>query len=270
MAKKNEGGAIIKWEEELAKKANIAAGMVAGLGGSKYISSRGGVLSVNNSPIPGNRAAVVIIDSVLENALYDGDFDPDEPRPPKCYAFGREVGAMAPHQKVVDAGDAQSESCKNCPKNQWGSADKGRGKACKNIARIAVVMAGQYVGDTGNKLKLLDDPDYYRKAEVYMMKLPVTSVGAFAAFVKSVREAWGGDLAQIATKVSVVPDAKSQYKVTFEAIQELPKAVMPAILQKWKEVEPTMAQEYPDPQEGGGGGGGKKGGKKPAQKAKRY
>ncbi len=267
MAKKET--AIVKWEEELAKKANIAAGMVAGLGGSKYISSRGGVLSVNNSPIPGNRAAVVIIDSMLENALYEGDYDPDEPRPPTCYAFGREVGAMTPHEKVIAGGTAQSDACKTCPKNQWGSADKGRGKACKNIARLAVIMAGQYVGDTGNKLKLLDDPDYYRKAEVYMMKLPVTSVGAFAAFVKSVREAWGGDLAQIATKVSVVPDAKSQYKVTFEAIQELPKAVMPAILQKWKEVEPTMAQEYADlettaaPKKGGKG-------KPAASKVKRY
>jgi hypothetical protein len=245
MAKKNEG-AIMKWEEELAKKAQVASGMVAGLGGSKYISTRGGVLSVNNSPIPGNRMAVVVIDSMLENAYYEGDFDPDEPKPPTCYAFGRDVATMAPHEKVVAAGAQESDACKNCPKNQWGSADKGRGKACKNIARIAVVMAGQYVGDTGNKLKLLDDPDYYRKAEVYMMKLPVTSVGAFAAFVKQVREAWGGDLAQIATKVSVVPDPKSQYKVTFEAISELPKSVMPAIIAKWKEVEPTMAQEYAD------------------------
>jgi hypothetical protein len=237
------------------------------LGGSKYISTRGGVLSVNNSPIPGNRMAVVVIDSMLENAYYEGDFDPDEPKPPTCYAFGRDVATMAPHEKVVAAGAQESDACKNCPKNQWGSADKGRGKACKNIARIAVVMAGQYVGDTGNKLKLLDDPDYYRKAEVYMMKLPVTSVGAFAAFVKQVREAWGGDLIQIATKVSVVPDPKSQYKVTFEAISELNKSLMPAVMAKWREVEPTMAQEYSDPVDEAP----KKGkGKGPAPKVKRY
>jgi len=261
MAKKEAGSSMVKWDEELARDAQVAAGMAASLGGSKFISIRGGILAVDGAPIPGNRFAGVIVGWTLENAYYEGEFDPDEPKPPTCYAFGRDVTSMAPHEEVVKAGDAVSEECRGCPNNAWGSADKGRGKACKNIARLAIIQAGQYMGESGNKLKLITDSSYYEKAEVRMLKLPVTSVSGFTGYIKQVQAAYGEktNLAQFATKVACVPDPKSQYKITLEAIQQLPKDVMPAVFAKWKETQPTMAQAYPAAEEAPKGKKGKNG-----------
>ena len=140
------GTALVKWEEELAKQAEVAAGMEANVGGGQFFSMQGGQLKFNDNPVPGNQMAVIILDHILENVFYDGDFDPNNPQPPTCFAFGRSDDDMAPHETVVAEGQAQNETCNGCPFNQWGSADKGRGKACRNTRRLAMIPAGTLDG----------------------------------------------------------------------------------------------------------------------------
>jgi hypothetical protein len=201
---------------------------------------------------------------VLENVYYEGDYDPDNPSAPTCYAFGRDEKDMAPHPKVVEAGTAVSEKCSGCPNNEFGSADKGRGKACKNTRRLALLPAGTY--DERGKLKLIDDPDVHAAASIRFMKLPVTSVKGFAGFVKAVSSTLKMPPHGIVTKVSVEPDPKTQHKVVFEPVVKLSDKVGPTIMKRRDEARGTIEFPY-QAREDDGGGDGKK---KAKQKGRKY
>jgi hypothetical protein len=240
---KTKNDSIVRWDEELAKEAMAAAAMEANTGGVKFISVRGGVLTWNDAPVPGNAMAVVILDHVMENVYYTSEFDPDNPSSPDCFAFGRDEATMEPHKVAKEAGTAQEGPCKGCPQNEWGSADKGRGKACRNVRRLGLISAGQ-LGPTG-KLKLIDETDYYAKdGELAFFKVPVTSVKGFAGFVKQVASALKRPPHGIVTKLSVQPDPKSQFKVVFEPIMELPNSLMSSIMKRREEVKGLIEQAY--------------------------
>lgn len=93
IVKKPKGGALASWDQELAQFAtDIAAKEVAPAG--QFISFRGGILSIAGSPQQDNEVKVVVLDHCFENALYEGDFNPDVPQNPICFAFGREEGEL--------------------------------------------------------------------------------------------------------------------------------------------------------------------------------
>jgi hypothetical protein len=237
--------ALVRWDEELAKQAEVAAGMEANTGGGQFFSLKGGILSWQDAPLPNNQMAVVILDSVLENVFYEGKYDPDTPQGPMCFAFGREEKTLAPHQIVIDAGNHQcgeSGLCEGCDMNEWGSADIGRGKACRNTRRLALIPAGTF--NQAGKLELIDDVEHFESAAMGFMKLPVTSVKGYASFVKQVAGALRRPPFGIVTKVKVVPDAKSQFKVVFEPIMNLPDELMGAIMKRHEEAQATIDFPY--------------------------
>lgn len=247
MAKAKQDSSIVKWDEEMAKAADVAAGMTADLGGGKFISTRGGVLSIDGAPVPGNKLGAIVLAFVRENAMYEGEFDADNPTSPTCFAFGQDPATMTPHKVAVDAGTAQKGPCSSCPMNVFGSADKGRGKACKNIVRMALIAAGQF---NGEKFKLIDDEDYYRKGDVRFLKTSVTSTAGFGAYVKQIKDAAKTHPMAFVTKISLVPDPKSQYKLTFEPLQQIPKSIGAAIVARHKEQTPLLEQPYQPNEEG--------------------
>jgi hypothetical protein len=256
--KQSKSTAVANWDEQLAKEAEVAAGMEANTGGGQFFGLRGGILSWQDAPMPNNQMAVVIVDSILENVFYEGKYDPDTPQSPVCFAFGREEKSMAPHQLVLDAGNqacGESGLCSGCEMNEWASADVGRGKACRNTRRLAMIPAG-VIGDNG-KFQIFDDEEHFATAAVGFMKLPVTSVKGYASFVKQVAAALRRPPFGIVTKVKVVPDAKSQFKVTFEPISPLPDELMPIIMKRNEEVKATIdfpyqpnEEEAPPPKKG--------------------
>ena len=71
--KKNE---VMKWDDELAKMAQVAADMEETVTG-QFFSLKGGILSWNDAPVPNNEMAVIILDSILENVFYEGAYDPE-------------------------------------------------------------------------------------------------------------------------------------------------------------------------------------------------
>src|SRR6202012_2084920 len=147
-----------------------------------FFSVKGGILSFNGNTFPDNTVAAVVIDFVLENVYYEGKFDPETPTNPKCFAFGREDADMAPHEVSTENGDAQNDVCKGCQWNEWGSAETGRGKACKNRRRLALIPAGAFNSKT-NQLTPYD-ADEFETATMGFLALPVTSVKAFSGYVK--------------------------------------------------------------------------------------
>lgn len=242
MATKGKTTALVTWQEELAKQAEIASKMEESAGGGQFFSTRGGILTWQDAPMPDNQMAVIIVDSVLENVFYEGRYDPDQPQSPTCFAFGRDEKTIKPHDVVVEAGTAQHESCAGCPHNEWGSADTGRGKACRNTRRLAMIPAGTF--DKLGKLQLIDDPDHFKSTIVGFMKLPVTSVKGYANFVKQVANALHRPPFGIVTKVRVVPDASTQFKVLFEPLTEVPDELMPAVLERHNEVKSVIDFPY--------------------------
>lgn len=258
--------ALTDWSEELARQAELAAGMEAGAGGS-FFSTRGGQLSYNDMPLPDNRMAVIIVDAILENVMYEGRFDPENPTPPTCFAFGRDENTMAPHPDVVAAGHAQHEQCRGCPMNEWGSAETGRGKACRNTRRLALVPAGDL--DNNGHLGEMTNAEDLQTSQIGFLKLPVTSIKGYATFVKSVAGALKRPPHGIVTKVEVVPDPKTQFRVVFSPLKPLPNDLIGIVMQRREEVSKMIEQPYslePPEEPAPKGRGAAKGGRRPPVK----
>lgn len=230
-----EKTAITNWDAELAEAAQIAADQEANTGGGQFFSVRGGQLSFQDAPLPNNEMVVIILDTIFENVFYEGAYDPDQPQGPSCFAFSHEEDRLKPHETVIQLGNEQSSvGCKECEKNEWGSADRGRGKACSNTRRLAMVAAGQY--SRNGDLELFEERHHYETTTVGFMKLPVTSVKGYANFVKQVAGALKRPPFGVITKVSVVPDAHTQFKVMFQPLVKVPDNIMGAVMARRKEV----------------------------------
>jgi len=260
MAKAKAGTGLVKWEEQLAKDADIAANMEASAGGGQFFSLKSGVLSWQDAPLPDNQMAVIILDHIFETTYYREEYDQDNPVGPTAFAFGRDEQTLKWHE--TSDPEFAGKLCKDSEVCQWGTADKGRGKAAKETRRLALVPAGNFVA---GKLKLIDDPQHYLDTTVGFMKLPVTSVKGFAGFVKQVAGALRRPPHGIVTKVKVVPDPSSQFKVLFEAVQNVPDSLMGAIMKRREEVMQTIDFPY---QVGDGEEKPARGAKKPARGAK--
>lgn len=241
-ANKKPSTEVANWDEELAKLAESSAKMEAHTGGGSFFSIKSGVLSWQDNPLKNNEMAVIILDSILENVFYEGEWDPDNIQSPTCFAFGRDEDEMAPHKMVVEAGNEQYDRCNGCEKNEFGSAEKGKGKACRNTRRLAMIPAGHFAKD--GSFEIIEDLDHFETAEVGFMKLPVTSVKGFSTFVKQVASTIKRPPFGIITKVEVVPDAKSQFKVLFEPLMNVPDDVMQAIFKRHKDTAATIDFPY--------------------------
>lgn len=238
--KRSQSTALAKWDEELAKQAEIAASMEESAGGGQFFSTRGGQLSWQDAPLPGNEMAVIILDHIFETVYYEGRYDPDTPQSPVAFAFGRDEKELRWHENSDP--EFAGELCHESDVCQWGSADTGKGKAARETRRLAMIPAGQF--DRNGDFEMYDDPDHYATTTVGFMKLPVTSVKGFANFVKQVAGALKRPPFGIIARVAVVPDPKTQFKVVFETLDKVPDELMATIMERREEVMATIDFPY--------------------------
>lgn len=77
----------------------------------------------------------IILDIARANAWWEVSYDDSGGGSiPDCFSMD---GIVPSH----DSDNIQSDDCASCPQNKFGSA--GRGKACKNMKRIFIVMDGE-------------------------------------------------------------------------------------------------------------------------------
>lgn len=226
------------WDEQLAKDATVASKMEESTATGNFFSTRGGRLSFNDNRLPNDEMAVIILDHVLENIYFEADFDPDNPQGPTCFAFGREEKVLVPHEIVEHK---QCETCKGCPQNEWGSANKGRGKACRNIRRLAVISAGAL--DKDGRFTAHDAGQFEKNAIAYL-KIPVTSTKAYAAFVKQLASAMGRPPYGVFTRISLEADDDNQFKVNFEVIDKVPDKLAAVVTARHKEAVDSIMFPY--------------------------
>jgi hypothetical protein len=234
-AKTGTTQAITKWDARLAelakgaKKAESAVG-----GGGNFLSFKAGTMSYQGANIPDNKMQVIVLDAILENQYYTSKFDPESPNSPDCYAFGRDPDDMAPDAENV--AEPQNETCAGCPHNEWGSADVGRGKACKEVRRLALITSG--------------DLDNIAEAEIAYAKIPVTSVKGWAGYVRQLEEVYNKPPLAFITEMSIVPaPGMPGWKVNFKLVSQIDDPeTFEYLMAKYDEVSKQIAFPYPKPQ----------------------
>ena len=252
-AKPSASRALTVWEAKMAaaaEKSTKAERPVSMLSG---ISIQGGILSVDERPVPGNELDVVVLVAVHENQKYDGAYNPNTPQIPSCYAFSDPdaedpEGSMAPHEESSDKQGDDNGLCANCWANAMGSdPNGGRGKACKNVRRLALV--------TSDCIASAAD---ISSAEVRVLKVPVMSVKGWATYVRQDLKELGRPYWGVVTTVKVVPDAKSQFKIlftfkelvdftdeTFDALEKLIEKVKPQLTTPYVQMEAAASAPAP-------------------------
>ena len=231
VAKKTSVGAPSDWRAELSQYAAKTVKMEESMQTGNRISTRGGRLSYHDTPLKNNEMTVIVLAALIENVYYPGKFDPDKPASPICFAFSTDGEEMAPHEK---AHEPQNGTCAGCPHDEWGSSDTGKGKACKNGRRIAV-MAMEDVS--------VDAIDH---GEIAQLNIPVMSVRGYSAYVKDLAMSAGLPAFAWQTRIWLEADPKSQFRVCFQAVDKkpIPEKFYPAILRRVKEAEKLIDQPY--------------------------
>jgi hypothetical protein len=244
------------WEKQMEEQAALAAAAQRNTGGGgRFFSMRAGQLAFDGNPLPGNQMAVVILADIMENSYFDTAFDPDTPAAPKCFAFAKHEEDLEPHEAVDKDPyfERQSASCTDCPQGEWGSARTGKGKACSNVMRLAMIPAGTYMAkggrNAGYDLELFDDPEHFAKAEVAYMKLPVMSVRNYASYVKQMAADLRRPPHGVITNVFVTPDERSQFKVNFEVIDKLDNSILAQVMPRHTREQEAIGFPYSPPME---------------------
>lgn len=238
---KKPGTALTVWEQEMAAAAKAVA-RTEQIMGVKSISTRSGVMKIDDEIVPGNTLDAVILGSLHENQWFENDFDPKKTLPPSCYAYGdpeaeKPDADMKPHEKATNK---QADACDGCWANKMGSAEKGRGKACKNVRRLILVTEDA-----------VESAEELRAAEMRLLKVPVMSTNGWAKFVHGIdedmkRPPWG-----VVTTISLVPDDKSQFRVNFEfkELVQFDQKLYDEMKAKVKQGMQSLLAPYPEPME---------------------
>jgi hypothetical protein len=226
------------WKEKMNAVVQQAAASEAPKGG--FLSFKGGNMTYDDNLIPGNTLDVVVIDFLLENAIFREKYNPAKTASPMCYALGRLEETLVP---VEDCEDPQAPACGIsgqegcCPHNEWGSdPEGGRGKACKNSRRIAIMAADV----------LPKGPEEIKKANVIMCKLPVTSIKNFSQFVNQCTKVLETAPFGVKVRMSVKPHPTSLFQVHWTILDKIVgDDVMEALYNKHVSIQKQMFQPYP-------------------------
>ena len=199
---------VVNWEQKLAQEARDVAKTERP--SINKINFQSGVMTYMDNAVPDNTLDCIIVASAWEHVFYDTPWEPGVVHPPHCFALGIPEGGEAPAMVAHDSvPDSPGPVCASCEMFKFNSDLKGgRGKACSERRRLAAIPN-------------ISDADQIEKAEMAVMSIPVMSVKNWANYVNVVaaqhsRPAWG-----MLTRVKLVPDKKSQFKVTFEAVEPL-------------------------------------------------
>jgi hypothetical protein len=213
-------------EQEMAAEAKADAARFQQ--GVPRISFQGGVISIDKQKVKDNKLTVAIVEAVFGKAYYPGEFDPSTPQTPTCYAFHpTDQSAMSPHDA---APEKQAEKCLGCQWNRFGTADRGRGKRCKDEVRLMCT-----VGET--------DPESIAAGEFRMASIPPGSLKNWGNYLKKLRDS-GTSVRGVMTEISLEA-FQGAYKLDFKAVGKLEDASFFALKEKRESAVEEMMQPYP-------------------------
>jgi hypothetical protein len=121
-------------QERIAAQLAVQRQSVAQPGGNN-ISVKGKVFTMPDGSSNNGPLQAIILDHRNVNTHYSGAYNPQQITPPDCFAIGTVIETMGPGDDVEKP---HGKVCQDCAKNEWGSGN-GKGKACQNTVRIAIV-----------------------------------------------------------------------------------------------------------------------------------
>jgi hypothetical protein len=144
IAVKNTEANLVAIREQMARDVAALEGKTAPPSGIAIrITQDKQFILPNGVKTPGP-LSLVIVDFNSQNKYYTDAYDPKNILPPVCFAIGDSPTTLVPS---VNSPERQADACATCPMNQFGSAPKGEGKACKNT-RVLAVLPGDADADT--------------------------------------------------------------------------------------------------------------------------
>lgn len=199
--------AVMSIQEQIAQQIARQNETAQGLRSSgSYIGFKNAQLKVDGISIPTNELNVRVLAALSERAWYSKDFDADAVQVPDCYALDDSV----PH---LESSNPQADNCGDCPHNKWGSATRGKGKACRESARVIVIPANVPLAS----------------AQMYTAKVPVTSLSTVTSFTSRCGQAQKL-MGEFVTKLSVTEDKKTFFKVHLTPVEVSADLDMAALL----------------------------------------
>lgn len=166
-----------------------------------------------------------VVDFRTVHNFYEGEFDPKNIVPPVCFAVGTNPKAMVP---VADSPELQAESCQVCPQNQFGSAVRGEGKACKNGRMLALLPPNE------------DGTDVDHEADIWLLGVSPTAIRAWDGFVQGLSRQH-----QLPPSAFLVPigfnDAVTYAQLTFG--EAVPIAALGEVLARQDEAAELLEQK---------------------------
>lgn len=129
--------AILDLQAEIKAELEAAAGTIDKPSNFK-ISTKAKMFTLPDGTSSRGPLEAVILDYRTVHNYYKGTYNASSPEAPSCFAISKQVEGMKPSS---NAAEPAHETCEGCVYNEWGSAPTGKGKACKNIRRLALVPA---------------------------------------------------------------------------------------------------------------------------------
>lgn len=140
---------------------------------------------------------VIVLDHAFENQFFEGVYDEKNPQPPICLAVGKDETKLAPPSTDdVEGLQPQAEACQGCPHNEWASAATGKGKACKNGRKLALIGVQDPAALTA---------DFVEKATVAYLRLSPTALRGFSGYLKRITGTLQVPLFGVLTQLSFDP-----------------------------------------------------------------
>lgn len=253
------GTAVVTYDAKRAAAAQAYVTQTRAPPQGDILSIKGGLFQLGEDSL-GDQICVTVLNSIWENTYFKGKYQEGVPQAPTCYAYGRTLEEMAPHPSMQEHPEQfvpQNMDCATCPMNEWGSAETGKGKACQNRERLALIPAGQYTPRPKSRdmdLDLFDGTtqegvQHFRDADALVLKLPVTSVGNWNEYVRKLA-AMGQPPFGVATRIYIEKHPKFQYTVEFEMIDIIADESFDVLSQRHEALGgDVMAQPYSPPKE---------------------
>lgn len=203
---------LVDIEAQIAKELAELDKTVAPPSGHR-VSLKGKTFTFPDGKTSPGPITAVVLDWRNINAYYKGAYNPAKVESPVCFAVSKNIEDLKPSP---NCSDPQAATCANgeCPWNEWGSAaGGGRGKACKNQIRIAIVP-----------------PDATEKTPPWTIDLAPSSTTAFNNYVNNCKSQEAKLPVQMAVKIDFDPN-ESYPKLTFSDAVALPGDLVPLMME---------------------------------------
>lgn len=187
MPRKAKVNLPVSVKEQLANEAAIIASRIGAPSGDKIKITQSKTFRLPDGSESAGPIHGIIIDFVSANYMFEGVYDPNDIEPPICSSVGLEPTSLVPFAKSPKV---QSATCAGCPQNAFGSAARGRGKACQNT-RLLYLIAPDATADTAGM----------------MIKVSPTGLRGFDGYVSSIARSFQCPPIGVLTEISLDPNA---------------------------------------------------------------